>query len=81
MKYMNNDYGHFVEISEDINQPNTILEQPKNIKKIYSKNNITIYLFDNTIMISCNKYFMSGFVLFLIVLFIRYYQNKIYIFS
>ena len=81
MKYMNNDYGHFVEISEDINQPNTIVEQPKNIKKKYSKNNITIYMFDNTIMISCNKYFICGFILFLIVIFIRYYQNKIYIFS
>ena len=45
------------------------------------KNNITIYMFDNTIMISCNKYFISGFILFLIVIFIRYYQNKIYIFS
>jgi hypothetical protein len=81
MKYMNNDYGHFVEISEDINQPNTIIEQPKNIKKIYSKNNITIYMFNNTIMISCNKYFMTGFILFLIFLFITYSKKNIYIFS
>jgi len=81
MKYMNNDYGHFVEISEDINQPNTVIEQPKNIKKIYSKNNITIYMFNNTIMISCNKYFMTGFILFLIFLFITYSKKNIYIFS
>lgn len=81
MKYMSNDYGHFVEISEDINLPNTIIEQPKNIKKIYSKNNITIYMFNNTIMISCNKYFMTGFILFLIFLFITYSKKNIYIFS
>lgn len=71
MKYMSNDYGHFVEISEDINQPNAIIELPKpkeTIKKNISKNNIYIHLFNNKIVIECNKYFLIYIIMFSIII-------------
>lgn len=79
MKNMNSDYGHFVEISEDINQPNTIIELPKpkeTIKKTISRNNIYIRLFNNKVIIECNKYFLIYIIMFsTIILWNIYFYN------
>ncbi len=79
MKYMSNDYGHFIDISEDVNQPNTIIELPKpkeTIKKNISKNNIYIRLFNNQIVIECNKYFLIYIIMFsTIILWNMYFYN------
>lgn len=67
MKYMSNDYGHFIDISEDTNLPNAIIEIPKpkeTIKKTISKNNIYIRVFNTQIVIECNKYFLIYLIMF-----------------
>lgn len=79
MKYMSNDYGHFIDISEDANQPNTIIEPPKpkeTIKKTISRNNIYIRLFNNKVIIECNKYFLIYIIMFsTIILWNIYFYN------
>lgn len=79
MKCMNDDYGHFIDISEDTNLSNAIIELPKpkeTIKKNISKNNIYIRLFNNQIVIECNKYFLIYIIMFsTIILWNMYFYN------